>query len=93
MIKSFNCKETRNLFNRIKSLKLPNDIQKTALRKLLILHAAEDIKDLRIPPSNHLERLKGKMKSKNSIRINDQWRIVFRWENGNAYEAEIIDYH
>jgi len=93
MIKTFNCKETGNLFNRIKSLKLPNDIQKAALRKLLILHAAVDINDLRIPPSNHLEQLKGKMKGKHSIRINDQWRIVFRWVNGNAYEVEIADYH
>jgi len=93
MIKTFNCRETQNLFHRTKSLKLPNDIQKSALRKLEILNAAVNINDLRIPPANHLELLKGQMKGKHSIRINDQWRIVFRWNYGNAYEVEIIDYH
>lgn len=93
MIKTFKCKETENLFHRIKSLKLPNDIQKTALRKLNIIHAASNINDLRTPPSNHLELLKGKHEDKHSIRINGQWRIIFKWQQGNAYEVKIIDYH
>lgn len=93
MIKTFNCKETQKLFHRIKSLKLPNDIQKIALRKLNIIHASADINDLRIPPSNHLKLMKGKYKGKHSIRINDQWRIMFKWQQGNAYEVEITDYH
>lgn len=93
MIKTFNCKETQKLFHRIKSLKLPNDIQKIALRKLNIIHASADINDLRIPPSNHLELLKGKYKGRHSIRINKQWRIMFKWKQSNAYEIEITDYH
>lgn len=93
MIKTFKCKETERLFHRIKSRKLPTDIQKTALRKLNMIHAAVSINDLRIPPSNHLEQLKGHRKGKYSIRINDQWRICFNWNNNNAYDLEIIDYH
>jgi len=93
MIKSFKCKETQKIFTRIRSRKLPVEIQKTALRKLTIIHAAMSLDDLRIPPSNFLKQLKGKMKGKHSIRINDQWRICFKWREDNAYNVEIIDYH
>ncbi len=93
MIKSFKCKETEKIFNRVKSTKLPHTIQKVALRKLVMIHAAVTINDLRIPPSNRLEQLKGNKKGLYSIRINDQWRICFKWEGNNAYDLEIIDYH
>ena len=93
MIKSFKCKETEKIFNREYSLKLPVDIQRTALRKLLMIHAAININDLRVPPANHLEQLKGGRRGQHSIRINEQWRICFKWAAGNAYELEIIDYH
>ena len=93
MIKSFNCKETEKIFHRIVSRKLPETIQKTAHRKLLMIDAATNLNDLRMPPSNHLEKLKGKRKEQYSIRVNDQWRICLNWENGNAYRVEIIDYH
>lgn len=93
MIKSFADKETEKLFNREFSKKLPNDIQRIARRKLEILDAAENINDLRVPPSNHLEKLKAERKNQHSIRINDQWRICFKWRDENAYEVEIVDYH
>lgn len=93
MIKTFKCKETEKLFNRIKSRKLPTDIQKIALRKLNMIHAAVYINDLRVPPANHLEQLKGRRKGQYSIRINDQWRICFNWDQHLAYNVEIIDYH
>lgn len=93
MIESFKCKETEKLFQRILTRKLPQNIQETALRKLYIIHAAVSINDLRVPPSNHLELLKGEKKGKYSIRINKQWRICFYWKENAAYEVEIIDYH
>jgi toxin HigB-1 len=93
MIKSFKSKEAEKVFNREYSLKLPSDIQRTALRKLLMIHAAIAINDLRIPPANHLELLKGDKRGRYSIRINDQWRICFIWASGDAYEVEIEDYH
>jgi proteic killer suppression protein len=93
MIQSFKDKEAEHLFERAGSRKLPPDIQRTALRKLWMIDAAQDIHDLKAPPSNHLEKLKGSRLDQYSIRINDQWRICFRWHNGNAYEVEIIDYH
>ena len=93
MIKSFKSKETEKIFRREYSLKLPSAIQKTALRKLLMLDASQIINDLRIPPANHLEQLKGKRQGQYSIRINEQWRICFRWQQNDAYEVEIIDYH
>lgn len=93
MIKSFKCKETEKLFFREKSHKLPNNIHKIVLRKLSMIHAAVSINDLRMPPSNHLEILRGNKKGKRSIRINKQWRIIFSWQQGNAYEVEITDYH
>ncbi len=93
MIKSFACKETKKLFNRQFSRKLSQSIHRIARRKLAILDAAEKLQDLRIPPSNHLEKLSGDRKGQHSIRINDQWRICFEWQSGNAYNVEIVDYH
>lgn len=93
MIKSFRCKETEKIFKRIFSSKLPNKIQSVAIRKLWMLDAATKLNDLRIPPSNHLEILKGNRKGQYSIRINKQWRICFEWKNDNSYNVEIIDYH
>jgi proteic killer suppression protein len=93
MIKSFSCKETKKLFNREFSRKLPQDIQRAARRKLEILDAAEVLQDLRIPPSNRLEKLSGDRKGQYSIRINDRWRICFEWRRGDAYNVEIVDYH
>lgn len=92
MIKSFAEKETEKVFNQTFSRKLPTEIQRVILRKLLILDAAENINDLRIPPSNRLEKLKG-MTNRYSIRVNDQWRVCFTWQNDNAYDVEVIDYH
>lgn len=93
MIKSFKSKETWKIFNREFSLKLPGNIQGIALRKLLMIDAANNLSDLRSPPANHLELMKGKYSGLYSIRINDQWRICFYWHNNDAYEVEIIDYH
>ncbi|MBI3956442.1 MAG: type II toxin-antitoxin system RelE/ParE family toxin [Candidatus Kerfeldbacteria bacterium] len=93
MIKSFKSKETARIFNREYSSKLPPAIQKTALRKLWMIDAAQNIHDLRVPPANHLERLKGNRRGQHSIRINDQWRICFAWVQGDAYDVEIVDYH
>ena len=93
MIKSFAGKETEKLFKRELSRKLPKTIQQIARRKLEILDAVEVLQDLRIPPSNHLEKLTGKRKVQHSIRINIQWRICFEWRKGDAYSVEIVDYH
>jgi len=81
MIKSFNSKETERIFNRNLSRRLPQNIQKTAYRRLAFLHAAKQLKDLLIPPSNKLEKLHGDRQGQHSIRINDQWRIYFRWQD------------
>jgi len=93
MIKSFRCKETATVFSRKPSRKFSAEIQRIALRKLLLLDAAEAIKDLRIPPGNRLEKLSGRRKNQHSIRINEQWRICFEWKQGDAYNVEIVDYH
>ena len=93
MIQSFRSKETERIWQEKGSRNLPSNIQRAALRKLLILHSAERLEDLRMPPGNRLERLKGKRAEQHSIRINDQWRICFIWNDGDAYEVEIIDYH
>ena len=94
MIKSFADKETKLVFDEIFSKKLPSDIQKIALRKLLMLSKAKCLNDLRIPPSNHLEKLQGSRSAQHSIRINDKWRICFRLENENDFcDVEITDYH
>jgi toxin HigB-1 len=93
MIRSFKSKETEKVFQRNFSRKLPQNIQITAYRRLAFLHSAKELKDLLIPPSNRLEKLSGDRKGQHSIRINDQWRICFKWQDGNAYEVEIVDYH
>lgn len=73
--------------------RIPSDIRSVAVRKLDLLNAAHELQDLRVPPGNRLEALKGALKGKHSIRINDQWRVIFRWENGDAHDVEIDDYH
>jgi proteic killer suppression protein len=93
VIRSFRDKETERVYLRERSRKLPQDIQRVAQRKLLMLDAAESLEDLRIPPSNRLERLSGDRKGQHSIRVNDQWRVCFRWSDGDAHEVEIADYH
>jgi proteic killer suppression protein len=93
MIKSFADKETEKLFGRTFSRKLAQNIQLAARMKLELLDAAEVLQDLRIPPSNRLEKLSGNRKGQYSIRINDQWRICFAWRQENAYDVEIVDYH
>lgn len=93
MIKSFGGRETEKVFNREFSKKLPHDIQRVALRKLLMLNAARDLRDLMVPPANQLEQLSGKQRGQYSIRVNKQWRVCFNWREGDAYNAEIIDYH
>jgi proteic killer suppression protein len=93
MIKSFKDKETEKIFNRQVSRKLPGDIQQVALRKLRMINRAIRLNDLRVPPNNRLEKLKGNRSGQYSIRINDQWRICFIWEEPDAYDVEIVDYH
>ncbi|MEI8341254.1 MAG: type II toxin-antitoxin system RelE/ParE family toxin [Verrucomicrobiota bacterium] len=93
MIQSFRCKETEKIWQGAPSRKLPPDIQRTALRKLIALNQAEQLSDMRMPPSNRLEALKGNRVGRYSIRINDQWRICFIWKECDAFEVEIIDYH
>jgi len=93
MIKSFRDKEAEKIFNRLLSKNLPQTIQQLARRKLVILDSATDLNTLRIPPGNRLEALKGDRKGQHSIRINDQWRICFKWKTGDAYDVEIADYH
>ncbi|NLO71880.1 MAG: plasmid maintenance system killer family protein [Porphyromonadaceae bacterium] len=93
MIVGFGNKETERIWNGIVSKKLPREIQDVARRKLRMINNSIDITDLRIPPANRLEKLKGDLKEFYSIRINNQWRIIFKWENSNAFEVEIVDYH
>ena len=93
MIKTFADRETEKLFGRMFSRKLPKSIQLAARMKLEILDAAEVLQDLRIPPSNRFEKLSGNREGQYSIRINDQWRICFAWQQENAYDVEIVDYH
>ena len=93
MIKSFRSPEAEKIFRREVVRKLPHDIQRTALRKLWMIDAAPDLVSLRVPPGNRLEALAGKRAGQHSIRINDQWRICFRWREGNAHDVEIVDYH
>ena len=93
MIVSFADSETEKVFNRAFSRKLPQNIQRSALRKLRMLHRAIDVNDLRSPPGNRLEQLAGNREGQYSIRVNQQWRICFEWDDGNAYNVEIVDYH
>jgi len=93
MIRSFACQETEKLFNDESSRRLPVSIQRVARRKLLVLHQARALNDLRVPYGNHLEALKGDRAGQHSIRVNDQWRICFRWLEADALDVEIVDYH
>ncbi len=93
MIRSWADAEAEKIFKLQRSKKLPTDIQRVALRKLLMLDAAVTIEDLTIPPANRLEKLKGDREGHWSIRVNDQWRVCFAWREGNAYDVEIVDYH
>jgi len=93
MILSFGSKDTEKIWLGERVKRLPLEIQQIGRRKLRMLNNSFEIADLMIPPSNKPEKLKGKSKDFYSIRINDQWRIVFRWENNNAFEVEIVDYH
>ena len=93
MILSFGSKETEKIWNGIRVSKMPLEIQTIGRRKLRMISNSQNIRDLTIPPSNKLEKKKGNLKDYYSIRINDQRRIIFKWENGNASEVEIIDYH
>ena len=93
MIISFGSKQTEQIWKGIRVKKIPIEIQNVGRRKLRMLNNSQDISDLRIPPSNRLEKLTGKLKEFYSIRVNKQWRIIFQWDKGNVSEVEIIDYH
>jgi proteic killer suppression protein len=93
MIKTFGDKETEKIWFGIASRKLPSEIQHVARRKLRMINSAQNLKDLRIPPANFLEKLSGNLAGFYSIRINKQWRIIFAWENDNAFTVQIVDYH
>jgi proteic killer suppression protein len=93
VVKSFKDDETRKIYQRERSRKLPVDIQQVALRKLRMINNAINLADLRIPPANRLEKLSGNREGQYSIRINDQWRICFEWRSSDAFNVEITDYH
>ena len=93
MIRTFSDDDTARLFDREPVRRWSGDLQRVALRKLRMLDAAAGLDDLRVPPGNRRERLKGERAAQYSIRINDQWRICFRWERSDAYDVEIVDYH
>jgi toxin HigB-1 len=93
MIISFGSKETEKIWNGERVKNLPQEIQQIGRRKLRMLNNSQSITDLKIPPSNRLEKLSGNLKDFYSIRINDQWRIIFKWESNHAKEVKIIDYH
>lgn len=93
MIRSFADRETERIWEGRVSRKLPTDMQTTARRKLRMLNNAEAIQDLKAPPGNRLEALKGSRKGQHSIRINNQWRLCFQWKDNHAYSVEIVDYH
>ena len=93
MIRTFGDQQSESVFRRDRVKGIPHDDQRSASRKLLILDAAEALDDLRVPPGNRLEKLKGDRKGEYSIRVNDQWRICFVWSDGAAYDIEITDYH
>jgi toxin HigB-1 len=93
MIKSFADSETEKIWHGNRSGRLPMSIQQVARRKLRMLHNAQDLIDLRVPPANHLEKLSGTLSGFHSIRINQQWRVIFNWKDGNASNVKIVDYH
>lgn len=93
MIKSFADRNTLRLFGREHVQRFPQNLHRVMLRKLVALDATAALEDLRIPPGNRLERLKGKRLGQHSIRVNDQWRVCFKWKDGDAFDVEIVDYH
>jgi len=93
MIRSFKDNEAEKIFDRQRSMKLSEELQRAALRKLRMLNRATNLDDLRIPPGNRLEKMKGDRADQYSIRINRQWRVCFRWSGNDAFEVEITDYH
>ncbi|HKT09834.1 MAG TPA: type II toxin-antitoxin system RelE/ParE family toxin [Gemmatimonadaceae bacterium] len=93
MIKSFADRDTERLFRRERVRRYPADVLRSMLRKLVAVNAAEALEDLLVPPGNRLEKLKGDRSGQHSIRVNDQWRVCFRWTDGNAHDVELVDYH
>lgn len=93
MIRSFRDRESERLFRRERNRALPPELQRVALRKLVQLDAADSLEDLRVPPGNRLEVLRGDRKGQHSIRVNERWRVCFVWREGDAHEVEIVDYH
>jgi toxin HigB-1 len=93
VIRSFRGNETEKVFRRQRSPRLSVEVQRQAHRRLVLLHAVRRLDELRVPPGNRLEALAGNRKGQHSIRVNDQWRICFRWENNDAHDVEICDYH
>ena len=93
MIQSFADRDSERLFRREFVRRFPGQLQRLMLRKLALVDAAEQLEDLRVPPGNRLEKLKGDRAGQHSIRVNDQWRICFRWKNGNAFDVAVVDYH
>jgi proteic killer suppression protein len=93
VIRSFADLETENVFRRVGSRRLPADLQRIAYRKLVLLDAADTVNDLRIPPGNRLEKLRGDRAGQYSIRINNRWRVCFTWQGSDAYDVQIVDYH
>lgn len=93
MIKSFGDSETEKIYYQTFSKKLPQSVQRIALRKMLMMDAAKCVEDLRVPPANHLELLRGELKGFYSIRVNDQYRIIFRLRKNDIYDVSIVDYH
>ena len=93
MIRSFGCRDTERLFQRPRGKRFPPDIHRVGLRKLRMLHHASNLQDLRVLPANRLEALRGKRKGRYSIRINNRYRVCFRWQAGDAFDVEIVDSH
>jgi toxin HigB-1 len=93
VIKTFADRDTARLFDRERVRRYPADLHRVMLRKLVALDAAESLDDLRVPPGNRLEKLRGDRIGQHSIRVNDQWRICFRWSQGDAFDVELVDYH
>jgi toxin HigB-1 len=93
VIRSFADRETERLFARAPGRRFPAELRRVMLRKLVQVDAAERLDDLRVPPGNRLEALRGDMRGRHIIRVNDQWRVCFRWSDGDAYDVEIVNYH
>jgi len=93
MIRTFKDKEAEKIFKRERSKRLPEEIQRIAFRKLRMINRSQNINDLRVPPANRLEKLKGSRTGQYSVRINNQWRVCFEWHNNDAFKVEIVDYH